>query len=116
MKALLPLFLFPILSFAQTKADSSQIKDALLLMRDNLNESHEYFVDGSRVFIAGSAVIGLGIAFDEADIVKHEMGNFIIFSGAGMAAVGGIYMLISHRYIGRAGNWEFTPTSVSLKF
>jgi hypothetical protein len=125
-KLLLLIFvIIPFLTSAQqsdsTQIKLSQIRQALIFMRSNLEESHAQFKIGCYISLSGAAITTLGTAW-KADPAKtnyegaKSFKNITTIFGAVLLLSGTIYIIYSHSFIGRAGKWQFTPTSISYDF
>lgn len=108
------LFFIPFIGFSQ-QADSSQavtieqLKQGMIEMRTNLAKSHIEFNRGVAFTISG-VLIGVGGAYLFKGDMKYNEPSVIL--GSALCFVGSVLMIDSHKFIGRAGRWEFSPESI----
>lgn len=115
-KILLILSMFTVQCYAQEKAQSlEQLSDAVIHMRDNLDKSHHQFREGLYFTIGGLIVTGGGIMLQYPK--KMDSGNFVLISlGGVLTTLGTVFMIDSHKFIGRAGRWNFNGNSITINF
>jgi len=121
-RAILILLFAPLISLAQedtVMAKIKQIQTGMIYMRDNLNRAHSQFVTGAGMTLGGIAVASLGAILEpttnEDGSIDDSAQKATIIGGSVLALVGAIFMIDSHKYIGRAGKWQFTGNTITYK-
>lgn len=104
---------FPLSSPAQNsqidslKASIQYLDREVNSIKLNLRESNKQYKTGLWIWITGMGVMAAGCFVegkpDSEGGTSYELKNFVLASGFTMSLVGGIFMLDSHKYIGRAG-------------
>lgn len=113
MKSLV-IALVLLVSIAKAQ-DSTMLRNtaALEYMRDNLDKAHFNYKIGTSML-----AIGTGISLSSM-LLKDEQSKIrtnIAVTGGVISLLGIIDMIASHRFIGRAGRWEFKGNSVVLNY
>lgn len=103
------------LSSASAQTDSTaikleQLRTGMIYMRENFKKSHNEFSIGLAGVFLGGAVSATSLALE-----GDSKTRFIVI-GSFLSTVGMFVMLDSHKFIGRAGSWKFTPTSIAVDF
>jgi hypothetical protein len=112
------ILLIPAFSFSQ-QADTNQtvtteqLKQAMIHMRTNLDKSDKQFKRGVQILIAGIA-ISTWSTFVASNDNSWRQRSTPYWMGLGAAAIiaGTVVMIDSHKFIGRAGRWEFSPGTI----
>lgn len=101
-------------SIANAQTDSTIIKRLdILEMRAsyisaNLIKCHNQFKTGSSLFFGGIVVSGLWLG-----LASNNNGRLYgSLAGSGVSLIGGIIMIASHRYIGKAGGLEINQNGI----
>jgi hypothetical protein len=108
MKPLLILLCCISLHSTAQQVDSTaikieQLRASMIFVREQLNESHHQFKSGLMVGVLGFAASCSAIPLNSPEV--------LIFGGV-LQLMGGLIMLDSHKYIGRAGRWEYYGNGV----
>lgn len=73
----------------------------------NLREANKEYKTGLWIWITGMGVMAVGCFVegtpDHEGGTNYELKNFVLASGFTMTLIGGIFILDSHKFIGRAG-------------
>lgn len=127
-KLLIILVLLPSLSFSQVQ-DSTTVKiiNQLNVQAESINRMSLYldYCDGR--YRTGSIMAISGVGITGAGLLINSLGNGegnsnsnapIIVSGIGglLTLIGGILIVDSHKWIGRAGRVKVDKNSISYKF
>ena len=109
------------LSKAQTldslSNDLKLLKGSIIYMRNNLNEAHKEFRTGAVLSMGGLTLIGVGAVINSGDASNpNSSGGIFIFIGSIAGLIGGIMIIDSHKFIGRAGNWRFEGNTIKYDF
>lgn len=107
-----------------TAAKLQQMKAAIIHMRTELDASHREFRTGTIVTLAGFAVSFVGAVLPSSKITSsggvipsdNTMRPILLGVGAGLSIIGTIFMIDSHKHIGRAGKWKFSCDSITMTF
>ena len=75
------------------------ITDELIYLRKCLSASHSEYKTGSTLLISGIALSGLGIYLS----TKNTNALPVVYIGSAICVLGEIFMIDSHKWIGRAG-------------
>ena len=73
-------------------------------MRDNLNLAHQQYRKGLIISGGGAVVLSAAVLAIKPNSDIQLIAGFL---GGAVTILGGVLMIDSHRYIGKAGRWEF---------
>lgn len=77
-------------------------------LKSNLKMSHSEFKIGTQIAAVGAAGLLMGLVLppkiEEGMNANRRMKNTIMIVGGSVMSVGAIFMIDSHKFIGRAGN------------
>lgn len=96
----------------------AQLEAAANYTRDNLFKASEEYKLGTGFFIGGviSTTLGAIIPNPPADAEgskSNSVKTVMLVGGILSTVTGSILMIDSHKFIRRAGSWQFTPTSIT---
>ncbi len=92
-----------------TQIKIEQLRTATIFMRESFAKSHREFRAGFLISLAGSAATTISIAAN-----SEKKG--LLIGGSAMGFIGLLVMIDSHKFIGEAGRWRFTATSIQVDF
>ena len=83
-------------------------------MRENLDKAHKQFRVGTSMLLAGTllSIGGAAITSDPGSSME-KVKTGVMITGGVLALAGAIFMIDSHRYIGKAGRWTFSGDTIT---
>ncbi|MBL0105264.1 MAG: hypothetical protein IPP51_16710 [Bacteroidetes bacterium] len=107
-----------------TEIKLQQLKTGVIFMRENLDKSHRQFRTGTTLFLAGAGVAVISAFVPPEELVRtggtkaktYDFRTGVAIVGAVVNLVGAIFMVDSHKYIGRAGRWKFNGSGIAMEF
>jgi hypothetical protein len=126
MKRILSTFLLiHVISICLAQTDSTeyklhQLKQGMIYMRENFNECHKEFRAGMITSFVGVAVSVGGAVTKPSERIdgskNYTLQTILLIGGSAVSLIGMIVVIDSHKYIGRAGNWQFNGNSITSGF
>lgn len=92
-----------------TQIKIEQLRTATIFMRESFAKSHREFKAGFLITLAGTTATTISIA-------SNSENKGLLIGGSALGLIGMLIMVDSHKFIGEAGSWRFTATSIQVDF